>query len=81
MKKSDAKNVGLVAKSSFGAVCAQLCSVVLVCQAEGREENRDPTQSEGTYPVTSLVDWRQARWGEEDSGETVEKGVMCTDRP
>lgn len=36
---------------------------MLVCQAEEREESRDPTQSEGTYPVTSLVDWRQASWG------------------
>lgn len=36
---------------------------MLVCQAEERAENRDPTQSEGTYPVTSLVDWRHARRG------------------
>lgn len=35
---------------------------MLVCQAE-EQENKDPALSGGTYPVTSLVDWRQARRG------------------
>lgn len=54
----------------------QLYSLVLVCQAEeqrGKKKKhkpKDPALNRGTYPVTSLVDWRQARrgGGREDSG-------------
>lgn len=52
----------------------QLCNLALVCQAEERKENGGPTQSEGTYPVTSLVDWRQAgRGGRKTVGEIGRK--------
>ena len=54
---------------------------MLVWQAEERAENWDPTQSEGTYPVTSLVDWRQAmRGGRRRVGEIGEEGRMCMER-
>lgn len=54
---------------------------MLVCQAEEREENRDPTQSEGTYPVTSLVDWRQAGRGGRTVGEIGRKAECAWREP
>lgn len=53
----------IAAVGYWNASPPQLCSLMLVCQAEEQEENKDPALSGGTYPVTSLVDWRQARRG------------------